>query len=184
MMGNGVLNPNYVDDCNSPRPAPTLNPSSILFSSQAVGGKATEVGKTLSENSTSGHEWKLTVLDSNRKLKIDFGSIERIGNEISLLFSEAAIGENSYVSAVVKGADGSIKYYGKVANTSTKADGVVNLDISILSEGEISYIFLVNKLMEINPQTTQENYKKLRYLKSLIRSMVMRLLKQNNDGIR
>lgn len=45
MMGNGVLNPNYVDDCNSPRPAPTLNPSSILFSSQAVGGKATEVGK-------------------------------------------------------------------------------------------------------------------------------------------
>lgn len=135
MMGNGVLNPNYVDDCNSPRPAPTLNPSSLLFSSQAVGGKATEVGKTLSENSTSGHEWKLTVLDSNRKLKIDFGSIERIGNEIYLLFSEAAIGENSYVSAVVKGADGSIKYYGKVANTSTKADGVVNLDISILSEG-------------------------------------------------
>ena len=101
------------------RPAFNLNSDSVLFTSAAVGGKP-DGGLTAVPEYT-GNEWKLTLHDSDRD---DFTAKTVLvnGSVLEVEYKNAKVGDNEYISAVIKDADGSISRYTRVV----QLDGTTN----------------------------------------------------------
>ncbi|MCF2662025.1 S-layer homology domain-containing protein [Pseudoflavonifractor phocaeensis] len=116
------------------RPAFNLNLNSVLFTSAAEGGKsASGMGSGLaSVGDYTGNEWKLTLLDSDRSGFT--ASTETVAdNKVTIAYSNATTGSNEYISAIVQDADGSVPYYGRIAQldgTTNTASGTVEIDLS------------------------------------------------------
>ncbi len=116
------------------RPAFNLNLNSVLFTSAAEGGKsASGMGSGLaSVGDYTGNEWKLTLLDSSRSGFT--ASTETVAdNKVTIAYSNATTGSNEYISAIVQDADGSVPYYGRIAQldgTTNTASGTVEIDLS------------------------------------------------------
>ena len=100
------------------RPAFNLNSDSVLFASAAVGGKP-DGFKAVPEY--TGNEWKLTLHDSDRD---DFTAKTVLvnGSVLEVEYKNAKVGDNEYISAVIKDADGSISRYTRVV----QLDGTTN----------------------------------------------------------
>ena len=109
------------------RPAFNLKLSSILFASPATGGKASS-GMEFSEiKSYSGNEWKVTLLDSKRNFSISNVTIDE--NTVTFSYSDAQVGENEYISAVIE-ENGALTHYGRILHLNG-ADGTTSGTASI-----------------------------------------------------
>ena len=117
------------------RPAFNLDLSSIIFTSAAVGGKSSgTVGAAAltAPAAYTGTEWKLTVLDEDRSFlaqRTDSGNVTA-GNNISISYTGATVGENEYVSAILLNSSGVLLYYGHIADKSSGvASGTADITI-------------------------------------------------------
>ncbi|MBQ8371797.1 MAG: InlB B-repeat-containing protein [Clostridia bacterium] len=121
------------------RPAFNLNLSSVLFTSAASGGKADGFNATADYTGTN---WKLTLLDTSRS---NFtAEILKTSTKTFVSYSGATTGENEYISAMIKDANGNVTYYGRLKNV-TEANGhfaIDEFDIpSKINDGDTLYIF-------------------------------------------
>ena len=101
------------------RPAMELDLSSVLFISAAEHGKVADLTTSIAEY--AGDEWKLTLHDSDRD---DFTAKTVLvnGSVLEVEYKNAKVGDNEYISAVIKDADGSISRYTRVV----QLDGTTN----------------------------------------------------------
>ena len=101
------------------RPAMELDLSSVLFISAAEHGKVADLTTPIAEY--AGDEWKLTLHDSDRD---DFTAMTVLvnGSMLEVEYKNAKVGDNEYISAVIKDADGSISRYTRVV----QLDGTTN----------------------------------------------------------
>ena len=101
------------------RPAMELDLSSVLFISAAEHGKVADLTTPIAEY--AGDEWKLTLHDSDRD---DFTAKTVLvnGSVLEVEYKSAKVGDNEYISAVIKDADGSISRYTRVV----QLDGTTN----------------------------------------------------------
>ena len=101
------------------RPAMELDLSSVLFISAAEHGKVADLTTPIAEY--AGDEWKLTLHDSDRD---DFTAKTVLvnGSVLDVEYKNAKVGDNEYISAVIKDADGSISRYTRVV----QLDGTTN----------------------------------------------------------
>ena len=101
------------------RPAMELDLSSVLFISAAEHGKVADLTTPIAEY--AGDEWKLTLHDSDRD---DFTAKTVLVNDsvLEVEYKNAKVGDNEYISAVIKDADGSISRYTRVV----QLDGTTN----------------------------------------------------------
>ena len=101
------------------RPAMELDLSSVLFISAAEHGKVADLTTPIAEY--AGAEWKLTLHDSDRD---DFTAKTVLvnGSVLEVEYKNAKVGDNEYISAVIKDADGSISRYTRVV----QLDGTTN----------------------------------------------------------
>lgn len=101
------------------RPAMELDLSSVLFISAAEHGKVADLTTPIAEY--AGDEWKLTLHDSDRD---DFTAKTVLvnGSMLEVEYKNAKVGDNEYISAVIKDADGSISRYTRVV----QLDGTTN----------------------------------------------------------
>ena len=110
------------------RPAMNIDPSKVLFTSPAEGGKTSgEPGADAMKEvgSYTGSDWKLTVKDDTRPVfeasVIGSKTVLKDG-AVKLKYEGASAGANEYISAVIEDAEGNILYYGNIArNTSADA---------------------------------------------------------------
>ena len=102
------------------RPAFNLNLNTVLFSSAADGGKTdAAVDGNLTEVGTGSAEWKLTLKDTSRSFSASASStLVRVGENLTVTYSGAGMGENEYVSAMLADNSGNILYYGRIAQDS------------------------------------------------------------------
>ena len=101
------------------RPAMEMDLSSVLFISAAEHGKVADLTTPIAEY--AGDEWKLTLHDSDRD---DFTAKTVLvnGSVLDVEYKNAKVGDNEYISAVIKDADGSISRYTRVV----QLDGTTN----------------------------------------------------------
>ena len=101
------------------RPAFKLNLNSVIFTSAAEHGKVADLTTPIAEY--AGDEWKLTLHDSDRD---DFTAKTVLvnGSVLEVEYKNAKVGDNEYISAVIKDADGSISRYTRVV----QLDGTTN----------------------------------------------------------
>ena len=101
------------------RPAMEMDLSSVLFISAAEHGKVADLTTPIAEY--AGDEWKLTLHDSDRD---DFTAKTVLvnGSVLKVEYKNAKVGDNEYISAVIKDADGSISRYTRVV----QLDGTTN----------------------------------------------------------
>ena len=111
------------------RPAFNLNLNTVLFSSAADGGKTdAAVDGNLTEVGTGSAEWKLTLKDTSRSFSASASStLVRVGENLTVTYSGAGMGENEYVSAMLVDSSGNILYYGRIAQNS--ANGTASVAI-------------------------------------------------------
>lgn len=121
------------------RPALNLDLTNVIFTSAAVDGKKGNEALTAVDNYI-GSEWKLTVLDSDRNtFNASFES--KSGNLVTVNYTGATTGTNEYISAIIKNSEGTVTYYGRLAEVSSEA-GTVNIDVGEkLNEGDTLYVF-------------------------------------------
>ena len=124
--GSWMINPDgrsgsalNVDYDAAVRPAMELDLSSVLFISAAEHGKVADLTTPIAEY--AGDEWKLTLHDSDRD---DFTAKTVLvnGSVLEVEYKNAKVGDNEYISAVIKDADGSISRYTRVV----QLDGTTN----------------------------------------------------------
>ena len=101
------------------RPAMEMDLSSVLFISAAEHGKVADLTTPIAEY--AGDEWKLTLHDSDRD---DFTAKTVLvnGSVLEVEYKNAKVGDNEYISAVIKDADGSFSRYTRVV----QLDGTTN----------------------------------------------------------
>ncbi len=129
------------------RPAFNLNLSSILFTSAAVGGKASgTVGAdlTLVGASNASTEWKLTVADSARSgftaSRTDLDTLTP-GGTAEISYSGAQTGTNEYVSAIITDSSDTVLYYGNIAScTSDTGTASINIPVAAPADSKL-YVF-------------------------------------------
>ena len=124
------------------RPAMELDLSSVLFISAAEHGKVADLTTPIAEY--AGDEWKLTLHDSDRD---DFTAKTVLvnGSVLEVEYKNAKVGDNEYISAVIKDADGSISRYTRVVQldgTTNGTRGRAAIDLTgIHMTGKTLYVF-------------------------------------------
>lgn len=104
--------------------------NTVLFTSAAKNGKSAlgMDGSLMAVSDYSGSEWKLTLLDNNRKFSIEsskFLKVER-GGRVNIRYTGAKSGDNEYVSAMIID-NGTVLYYGRIANCSSSGTAKVTI---------------------------------------------------------
>ena len=124
------------------RPAMEMDLSSVLFISAAEHGKVADLTTPIAEY--AGDEWKLTLHDSDRD---DFTAKTVLvnGSVLEVEYKNAKVGDNEYISAVIKDADGSISRYARVVQldgTTNGTRGRAAIDLTgIDMTGKTLYVF-------------------------------------------
>jgi hypothetical protein len=125
------------------RAAFNLNLSSLIFTSAAAGGKSIPSNLPSLTNNTSpaiNSALKLTVLDTSQTLEVtatDAQSTQSVNlpGDLGFSYTNAATGANQYVSCILEDGGGAIKYYGKLADSSSAASGALSVPLPALSDG-------------------------------------------------
>ncbi len=136
-LGSVFAYGNNVHDSNAVRPAFKLNLSSVLFASDAEGGKSSAtVGSNLIGASAPGTNVKFTVLDDAQTLSVlaTMAQATQSGDSLQFTYANASIGTNQYVSCVLE-QDGEVNYYGKLANSSGEASGTLSIPLTGVANG-------------------------------------------------
>ncbi len=134
---DGSVSRDYADYVWAARPAFNLNPDSVIFISAAEGGKSAsgmDNGLTTIPDYDS-NEWKLTLEDKGRKFAVEETAVTGVsGDTVTLTYSDATIGTNEYISAMLTDNSG-VTHYGRVLQP-TSASGTVDITVpSGLSDG-------------------------------------------------
>ena len=139
VYSSGSVYSYYVYKVWAARPAFNLNRNSVLFTSAAVGGKipaassggnqgAVGADAIFEIGDNTGNEWKLTLLDKDRKFSVTEDNASGKPNDtITLNYTGATTGTNEYISAIIADKSGA-QYYGRVAQP-TEASGTVSIKI-------------------------------------------------------
>lgn len=111
------------------RPAFNLDPDAVALISPATGGKADGVGSTLEAvPDYSGNEWKLTLLDENRSFSVKTDAASAApGEAITVGYTGAGQGAGEYVTAMICSEEGSILYYGHIAQGSESGEAAITI---------------------------------------------------------
>ena len=116
------------------RPVFNLNLNSVLFTSAAEGGKSSgaEGADALKTVSTyDGNEWKVTVRDSSRNFSASINTYNRQDNSVTFDYTNATVGDNEYVSAIIRDSEDNITYYGRLKNIKNAEDANGTLQVSL-----------------------------------------------------
>ena len=120
------------------RPAFNLDSSKILFVSAAEGGKSADgISSGLTAvTDYDGNEWKLTLLDSNRKFDVTETNVSGVaGGTVSLAYTGGEFADNEWVSALLVNGSDEVLYYGRIAKSAP--ENTVSMTIpSDLAAGE------------------------------------------------
>ena len=130
------VNADYV----AARPALSLNLNSVLFTSDASetsGKSATTVGSALTGMGGTSGTVKFTMEDSSQMLTVNATASQssQTGQTLSFTYSNATTGTNQYVSCVLTDTDGNVKYYGKLADSSSAASGSLSVPLTGVENG-------------------------------------------------
>ena len=148
--GNGyVLSGGYVyynfssDKKGGVVPAFNLNPSNVLFLSDAKGSKNEELAAPATGDI---REWKFTLLDSSQSLEIG-EDVTRNMQDLSVPYLYTGKGANR-ISVLITDRDytesgANIKYYGKVSEDSVEEDGSVDFTLPEDFDEETDCVYLV-----------------------------------------
>ena len=145
IFDTGFVDVDNVNKLHSARPAFNLNKNDIRFISAAAGGKSVEGtnGGLAEIPAYSGNEWKLTLYDSSRRdfrVSTSAVSVTPDGGEISINYNDAKTGNNEYISAILFGQDGNVKYYGRSSTSVFSSNGSKTFRIPAgLAEGEYNF---------------------------------------------
>ena len=145
IFDTGFVDVDNVNTLHSARPAFNLNKNDIRFISAAAGGKSVEGtdGGLAEIPAYSGNEWKLTLYDSSRRdfrVSTSAVSVTPDGGEISINYNDAKTGNNEYISAILFGQDGNVKYYGRSSTSVFSSNGSKTFRIPAgLAEGEYNF---------------------------------------------
>src|SRR5699024_690347 len=118
------------------RPALSLNLESVLFTSAAEGGKSSATvgnGLVVAEAPTETETVKFTMKDPEQTLKVN--ATTETGETLYFSYSDATTGENQYVSCILIDENGEVKYYGKLANSSSTASGDISVPLAGVADG-------------------------------------------------
>lgn len=139
----GYVFRNVYDYGLTARPAFNLNSGSVLFTSAAVGGKSSSIGAMQKIGAAVNREYKVTLSDSTRTVTLSAPTAN--GNILSVPYTGATTGDNSFISAVIKNSSGEVTYYGRLADlsVSSAASGTVSIDFSSveMNNGDKLYLF-------------------------------------------
>ena len=145
ILSDGTLSPTGagVGSNTGVRPAFDIDPSSVAFTSQAVGGKPFKGGGegALKEPAAyTGSAWKLTLYDQSRNdFKVKF--LSQQGRRVFFRYSGAKVGNNEYVSAAILNSSNELTYYAKIYKPKGASMDFV-LDVGgIFHKGDRLYIF-------------------------------------------
>jgi len=122
------------------RPAFKLNLSTVLFTSDAAGGKSSAtVGGGLVGVAAPTGAVKLTVRnDGNLSLSVTDTTdrTAKPGGTVDIAYTGAVTGTNNYVSCVLTDTSGSVLYYGKLASCAAETSGTASFTVPAgLAEG-------------------------------------------------
>ena len=122
------------------RPAFNLNLSSGIFASDASGanGKsAATVGNGLIGASAPTGAVKFTILDGSQALNVTATSAQatQSGSTLNFSYKNATTGANQYVSCILTDNSGAVKYYGKLADSSSDASGGLSIPLAGVTDG-------------------------------------------------
>lgn len=133
-----------------------LDLSSIVLTSAVEGGKSSgpEGANALSEiGTTSGNEWKLTLLDDGSISGLDGHKSFNInplvtmnGDILTIKYTGAATGTGEYISAVVTDSAGAVLYYGRIKACTLADDASDTITINTAgkwdrTKGDKLYVF-------------------------------------------
>ena len=130
------------------RPAFLLKTNDILLITSTASGKSSNgVGADALTPAQGGasDSWKLTM-HTDAYDTFALGDTLRDGNELTVSYTGAVTGENMYISAVIKGEDGTIKYYGRLKQlTDGMENGEAALDLSDVKMAADDTVYLFNE---------------------------------------
>ncbi len=114
-------------------PATIVSTSSVLFLSDAVGGKSAAIGQLTKASQPSG-AFKLNFVDSDTSFLSLTSSATSLtcmqGTSVSIPFSGAKTASNKYVSCIIENSSGSVQYYGKLSQAAS-GTAVCNLPVEL-----------------------------------------------------
>ena len=135
---------NYIDSAAlaqlAVRPALALDLSNILFTSaaDAASGKAaaTVGAGPVSVGETTGTV-KFTMQDESQTLTVVATNEQSVqtGTALQFNYSAATTGENQYVSCVLTDEIGNVKYYAKLADSTSAASGALSIPLAGIADG-------------------------------------------------
>ena len=126
------------------RPAFKLKKNDIVMVSAASGGKKSAEDGTLSDaGAITEKNLKLTVKtvkdDAHKNFYVNpCDAVPGEGGSLTVNYVNASTGENEYISAVIKGADGSIKQYGRLAKATAGSGTATIRNLPTDDSGKIS----------------------------------------------
>ena len=108
------------------RPAFVFKKDNILFASAGETGKSSgDVGPNALQKvgSFDGREWKLTLKDRDHAgFRIEEGPVKNEDGTLGFTYTGVPVGNNEYISAVIKNSEGEITAYGRVKQCGAEAD--------------------------------------------------------------
>lgn len=132
---------------NGIRPVMRLNLANVLFTKDSKVNLTEQPSDTLTALSAVGSEaapFRLTLLDTSRNFVVieDNENIDvSVGDKISFNYTDATVGANCYVSALLTNNAGQDIYYGrlKAISTNTDANGTAMITIPSVGLGNGTY---------------------------------------------
>ena len=144
VKGDGSIDNNFYTPGSvlGVRPAFYLDLKSVLFTSDAEGGKASSIGSLAKVGEATGANWKLTVKDSSHS---NFtAQAEQVPDGFAVSYSGAATGDNEFLSAIIVNSESQIKYYGLIQKCSSESDAsgkVIIKTKGMMEEGDYLCVF-------------------------------------------
>src|SRR5699024_3760718 len=95
---------------------------------------------------------KFTFIDNSRTFKIDSNIPDNIekNKSVEISYSNANVGENEYISVILKDNNGDIKYYGQIDNVSDSGSGTITLSFENVERGNYILEIFNEKINEDN----------------------------------
>lgn len=135
------------------RPAVTLDSSRVLFTSLAESGKPkdivgqdVELPENVAESNQGYKDWIVTMLDRGQTLSVDNAKAKVDSNSITIPYTNATIGKNQYISAMITDKEGKkLLNYGKMVKTETSDSGSVTINFPANFDRKSMNIYLISE---------------------------------------
>ena len=137
--GNGLSN-GLMWTSIAVRPAFSLDLSSVLFTSTATkeNGKDNAIagGNLVTTQKATGRV-KFTMKDDSQTLTVNATEAQSVqtGGTLSFGYTGATTGANQYVSCILTDQSNAVKYYGKLADSSSAASGTLSVPLAGVADG-------------------------------------------------